>query len=412
MGATASEGGDEMFKQLLSLLPVIGLVVVAQSCAVTQDSFDKYVIDPTPLGAVVEKTLADINGDRKEDAVVGEEPTPSQPNGGGIYWYQYPSSGRAGDPWLKHTILPSGAAYEDIAARDITGDGHLDVIASVDNNVYLFINPGTTTGTWQQILIGAGNGEDTIALGDLDGDGKIDVATNYNLFFQNSPSSWTTHRLSTSFSAVALLDSGSGKGRVDLVGNGPESPYPIVWYQNPRDVGGNARTGVWTMRTVGPGYVCSGGVSQCSEGSVATVATTDINADGRMDVLVGQSEGTPPPPGGLKWFEAPADRTQTWTAHNIQTNYTDTHNIVVADMNRDNTADFVTGEQDQSGNKRIAVFYNDGTGTYTEQVLSQDATHNVAVADVDGDGDLDILTGPHGYFGGAHPLEIFINQHS
>ena len=145
---------------------------------------------------------------------------------------------------------------------------------------------------------------------------------------------------------------------------------------------------------------------------MATVATTDINADGRMDVLVGQSEGTPPPPGGLKWFEAPADRTEAWTAHNIQTDYTDTHNIVVADINGDNTPDFVTGEQDQSADKRIAVFYNDGTGTYTEQVLSQDGTHNVAVADVDGDGDLDILTGPHGYFGGPHPLEIFINQHS
>jgi hypothetical protein len=395
-------------------LVIVAMVTIACALGLTscisQENVTKYVIDPAPAGAVVEKTLADVNGDGKQDAVVGEEPSPSQPDGGGIYWYQFPSSGLPGGAWAKHTILASGAAYEDLKAYDITGDGHVDIIAGVNNNVYLFINPDTIAGQWQQVLIGGGYGENTLALGDIDGDGKVDIATNYNLFFQNSPTSWTTRRLSTSFSASALLDSGSGKGRIDLVGNGPTSPYNIVWYQNPRDTGGDARGGTWKMHTVGPGYFCSGGLSQCSEGSVATVSTVDVNRDGRMDILAGQSEGSPAPPGGLKWFEAPADRTQPWTQHNIDTGFMDTHNIVVADINDDGIPDFVTGEQDQSTDKRIAVFYNDGKGNFTEQVLSNDSTHNVAVADVEGDGDQDILTSPHGYFGGSHPLELFINR--
>ncbi len=379
--------------------------------SVVKDSFTKYVIDASPAGTVVEKTLVDLNGDGKADAVIGEEPSPSQPGGGGIYWYQYPASGIPSDVWTKHMIISSGTAYEDLKAYDVNNDGRQDIIASLNNNVYLFINPTTVNGVWQKVLIGPGNGEDTIALGDIDGDGKTDIATNSYIYFQNSPTSWQTIRLSTSFSASALLDSGSGKGRIDLVGNGASSPYNIVWYQNPRDVGGNARTGTWTMFTVGPGYFCSGGLNQCDEGSVATASTADLNGDGRMDVVVGQSEGSPAPPGGLKWFEAPLNRTQPWIVHNINTSYTDTHNIIVADINRDGTPDLVTGEQDQSVNKRISVFYNDGRGNFNEQVLSHDATHNVAVADVNKDGDLDILSSPHGYFGGPHPIELFVNNH-
>lgn len=50
-------------------------------------SFNRIVIDNAPDGAVVEKALADLNGDGKLDAIVGEERSPSQPHGGGIFWY-------------------------------------------------------------------------------------------------------------------------------------------------------------------------------------------------------------------------------------------------------------------------------------------------------------------------------------
>jgi FG-GAP-like repeat len=192
----------------------------------------------------------------------------------------------------------------------------------------------------------------------------------------------------------------------------PTSPFNIIWLENPREHGGNARTDPWLVHTVGPGYFCSGGTSQCPNGAVATVSTGDFNGDGRMDIVVGQSEGSPAPPGGLKWYAAPIDRTQAWTEHDIDTSFQATHNIGVADINGDGTLDLVTGEQDQSAQHRIAVFYNDGAGNFTEQVISTDGTHNVALGDTTGDGDIDILSSPHGYYGGPHPLELFVNGRS
>ena len=163
---------------------------------------------------------------------------------------------------------------------------------------------------------------------------------------------------------------------------------------------------------MGPGYGCPGGASECQ--TVATAATGDVNGDGRMDAVVGQAEGQslggPSLPGGLRWFEAPADRTQPWIRHDLDVEFESTHNIRLADINGDGTMDVVAGEQDQAPLKRLAVFYNDGHGSFTRQVLGTDASHNVAVGDADGDGDLDILAGPHGWWGAPHPLQLFLNR--
>jgi hypothetical protein len=359
---------------------------------------------------MVEKALADIDGDGRLDAVVGMQESPSGGGVGGIFWYQFPTSGRATDPWTKRTILPSGTAYEDMAPLDVDGDGRVDIVASVDTRVWWFRNPGTLGGTWQQNLIGAGHGENNMVIGDLDADGKPDVVTNSIIFFQNSPSSWTAKTYNDTYNAVALLDVGSGLGRVDIVGNQPTEPHNIVWFENPRERGGNARTGTWVMHVIGPGYGCPGGAGDCE--TIATVETGDLNRDGRMDVVVGQSEGDPPhppPPGGLQWFEAPADRTQPWIRHDLDPGFESAHNIRPADMDGNGALDVVAGEQDQSTLKRVAVFYNDGTGNFTRQIVSNDASHNVVVADVDRDGDNDFLAGPHGWWGGPHPLQLYLN---
>jgi hypothetical protein len=393
---------------------VAGFVVATTSRAATEPRkiqlmpFTKYVIDPSPRGAVVEKTLADIDGDGRLDAVIGMQSSPTQ-SGSGIYWYRFPSSGNPADVWVKHTILPSGKAYEDMTARDVNQDGRVDIVASVDSTISWFQNPGTLTGTWQRFTIGPGYGESVLALGDLDGDGRFDIATNAYLYFQNSPTSWRSVRFSSSWRGMALLGIGSGAGAINLVGNAPRPPYRVVWYQNPREGDGNARTDAWTMRSVGRGWACSRGAAQCPTEAVGVFATGDLNGDRRMDVVGAQAEGTPPPPGGLKWFEAPPKRTQPWIQHSLDPTFRSAHNIRLADVDGNGAVDLVLGEQEQSKLDRVAIFYNDARGHFTRQVLSTDASHNVSVGDADGDGDTDILASPHGYFGHPHALSLYLN---
>ncbi len=117
-----------------------------------------------------------------------------------------------------------------------------------------------------------------------------------------------------------------------------------------------------------------------------------------------------PPPGGLIWFEAPADRRNgTWIRHTIDADFVDAHAIRVADMNKNGALDLITSEQDQSPLRRVSVFFGDGKGSFTQQVLSNVEGRNTVIGDVRRTGFLDILNSGHGYYGAEHPLQVFTN---
>jgi hypothetical protein len=389
-------------------------------------------VDANPAGTVVEKTLADIQGTGHLDPVTGEEFETNDGNGveSGLYWYEYPASGNLNDPWIKHTIIGSGDAYEDMVAYDVNGDGAVDIICSFDptfqGNYELvwFENPrgsgGDPTQPWTMHIIGPPEGadENNLTMADIDGDGKIDIISPEFIYFQNSADSWTPVQYSTSFRGDAVLDIGSGLGAINLVGTQPTGALSAVWYENPRETGGNARTGKWIMHTIGPGYPCTTETCPPAAGiQPAAYNTLDVNGDGRMDVISSQSEGPgpidqSPPPGGLYWWEAPADRRNgTWVKHLMDYNMIDVHKIDLADMDKNGTTDIVVEEQDQSFLDRVVVFYNDGKGNLTENVISNAKGHNDAVGDVIGNGALDIFNSGHGFFNDSHPLQIFLNPY-
>jgi hypothetical protein len=384
-------------------------------------------VDANPPGTTVEKTLADIQGTGQLEPVIGLEQydVDGSNSNGGIYWYSYPTSGGVQGTWTIHTIINDGNAYEDMTALDVNGDGAVDIIASYNNTsgnyqIVWFENPlgsgGDPTQLWVQHVIGPGLGENNLKIADIDGDGKLDIVTPSSVFFQNSPDSWTQVQYSSSFRGIALLDIGSGHGAINLSGTGP-SPFNAVWYENPRETGGNARTGTWIMHTIGPTpYPC--GTNNCQDGGyLATLGTMDVNGDGLMDIVSGQSEGplgVAPPPGGLIWWQAPADRRNgIWIKHTIDANVVDTHEIAIADMNKDGNLDIVVSEQDQSPLRRVMVYYDDGKGNLTPEVLSNAEGHNIVVGNVTNNpaGELDILNCGHGYYLDAHPLQIFLNPY-
>ena len=388
-------------------------------------------VDANPASTLVEKALADIQGTGHLEPVIGLERESQANNSGasGIYWYEYPASGNINDPWIRHTIIGSGDGYEDMVPFDVNGDGAVDIVCSFDPTfsgkpeIVWFQNPrgqggNPVTDTWTMHVVGPGLGENNLLIADIDGDGKMDIVTPSSVFFQNSSSSWTQVQYSQSFRGVALLDIGSGNGSINLVGTQPVSPYNVSWWENPRENGGNARTGAWIMHTIGPGYPCSPDNCSAASGSgeVAAYNATDVNGDGRMDVISGQSEspggGVAPPPGGMIWWQAPSDRRNgSWIKHTMDFTVVDVHKIQVGDMDKNGTLDILAVEQDQSPLDRVVVFYNDGKGNLTEQVISNAKGHNDPIGDVLGNGSLDILNSGHGYFNDSHPLQIFLNPY-
>lgn len=384
-------------------------------------------VDANPPGTVVEKTLIDVQGTGQLEPVIGIEQYSVNGNNsnGGIYWYSYPTSGNVQGTWVRHTIVADGNAYEDMATFDVNGDGAPDLIASYDDSsgnyqIVWFENPrgsgGDPTQPWTEHLIGSGYGENNLDIADIDGDGKLDVITPSSVFFQNSADSWTQVQYSGSFRGVAVLDIGSGLGKINLAGTGPSPAYNIVWYENPRETGGNARTGQWIMHTIGSTpYPCAN-TNECGDGGdVAAYNAVDVNGDGLMDVISGQSEGPetgPPPPGGLIWWQAPSNRrTGTWIKHTIDPNMIDVHKIAIGDMDKNGTQDIIVAEQDQAPLRRVTVYYNDGNGLLTPETISNAEGHNICVGDVTGTGTLQILNSGHGYFDNAHPLQIFLNPY-
>jgi hypothetical protein len=376
--------------------------------------FTRIVIDQNPPVTVLEKGLADIDGDGRLDAIIGFGNPPGTSVGQGLAWYEFPHSGNPANTWFKHTIVPAPTAfYEDLKPSDMNGDGAVDIISSVisgwpNNPIYWYENPrghggDPRTAPWTAHLIGTGFGENNMLLADIDGDGKLDLVTNSSIFFQNSPTSWTRLVLSSTESGMTLLDIGSGRGAVNLVTLSQTSAgAPFVWRENPREHGGNARTDPWIVHVVGPGYNLSGGRT--------TYATGDFNKDGRLDFTTAWAEG-PCTNTDVLWWEAPADRrTGTWLRHVIDSTYQCVHNLRTADMDGDGNIDIIGAEQEESAQKRLTIFYGDGRGNFTQQILSTSGGHSEVVGDVTGDGKLDILNANHGYDGAAHPIELYLNQ--
>ncbi len=380
--------------------------------------FQSVVIDPSPAESPIMKILGDLTNSGKEDAIVGHE-TNFGP--GGLFWYEFPASGNASDPWVEHTIDPTADVYESAAVANIDGKGYNDIVVAERGTIYLYQNPlesgGNVYGTWPKLVIGSdsvsngASGHETY-LADIDGDGKLDVVTSDAIYFQNSPTSWTTVDSPTNYNrtekGTALFDSGSGLGAIDVAGTGNAgNNFAVGWYQNPRDTGGNARTGAWTFHAIGPtytGYTQGGGISY---------ATLDVNGDGMQDIVTDFGEGPSLLPGGLIWWQAPTNRaTGTWIPHTIDSTSQYVHNIRIGDFNGDGTPEIFAFEQDQSAQERLNVYYNEGgTGqNWVFQTLATSGGQNEWLGDISGDGDLDVLNSRHGVAEGPVPINVYMNQ--
>jgi hypothetical protein len=117
----------------------------------------------------------------------------------------------------------------------------------------------------------------------------------------------------------------------------------------------------------------------------------DLNADGRLDVVVTEENGLVDDASTI-WWEQPVDVfTGTWTAHTVVIQGT-TNSLDVADLDQDGDIDVILAEH--RGSRKLAVWSNDGIGGLTEHVVSSGIESHLGArtVDLDGDGDLDIVS--------------------
>lgn len=334
--------------------------------------------------------------------------------------------------WSRHVLdadRPWTAIF--IAAEDIDGDKLKDVITGG----WWYKNPGDPSKSWTRNEIGSPlNNMATVF--DFDGDGDMDIlGTAGKGSNANDTFVWGQNNGSGQFSIRDNISNGDGdflQGvAVDRFQNG-ELAVALSWHQANRGVQllkvpADPTNQAWSWAQISPvsqdEALSSGDIDK--DGDVDLLLGTkwlrndgsgwtafdlhtpsgvpdrnrlaDINADGKLDAIVGYESISKP--GKLAWYEQGNSATSKWTEHIVaDPTVIGPMSLDVADMDVDGDLDLVVGEHNTNNpsSAKLYVFENmDGSGLDWDRqlVYTGDEHHDGAqIVDIDNDGDLDIVS--------------------
>lgn len=320
----------------------------------------------------------------------------------------------------------------DLAARDLDGDGNLDVAvlindtgftpvdgASIRGSVSLLFAPDDVTDVlnWEQVTIddifslpGDGKGITDFAVTDMNGDGLADIvlATNetdntdlIRLYFNpggadaRDGGAWieSTAPIAGDVNEVTSIEvfDIDGDGDNDVLGSFPTAAtFNIRWLENPLEAGeAEVLAGAWTMHFVGQ----QAEADPDNQGG-DVVAAGDIDGDGDIDIAAGHATL-----GLVQWFENPgpsmvALQNFPWRVYNLgqlQSGVT-INQLQLVDLNLDGQLDaFVTASGNMVGFQMDDDVQDFWLGF---SILATDPVADIgrcAFSDLNADGRLDIV---------------------
>lgn len=233
-----------------------------------------------------------------------------------------------------HLPIDESAHTLDVALADVNGDGHLDAILALENLPNrLYLNDGTGKFTWKKgVFSEESHDTEHIRIGDFDKDGNLDV-----IFVAEDDQNHEFYL-------------GSGNGTFRNV----SERLPAKSEANGLDIG-------------------------------------DVNGDGLLDVIVGN---TGPTPQNFLWLnnkEKPGHFID-YTNEGLPALRWETQSVKLADLNGDGIPDLITGNEVPPNR----LLFNDGKGHFTEHAEKLELqvplhTREVLVFDANGDKRPDIL---------------------
>ena len=285
----------------------------------------------------------------------------------------------------------AGQAPNAIEAGDLDGDGDVDLAVADGTGARVTVLPNRGNGTFEPAVaykLFSGFGSSDLALLDPDGDGDLDIATpgHYDsavddarlILLRNDGAAHFAlqsfayglpfHDVASELTAVDL----DGDGLDDLLGAQPFEAGFVVFRAD-------GRTGF----EHGSLYAAATFMGSEDYGTVATDAG-DLDGDGDPDVVA-----TTRVRRLLTAHENLGDG--TFPERPIQGHGT-LHSVMdLGDVDRDGDLDLATSHGGAS-TSNVAVYLNDGHGTYSKSYSTSAATYGFAkLRELDGDGVLDLL---------------------
>ncbi|MBN2307816.1 MAG: VCBS repeat-containing protein, partial [Candidatus Hydrogenedentes bacterium] len=327
--------------------------------------------------------VADVDRDGRSDILAGD------------LWYAAPD-------WQARELRPlqsydAQQGYSQCFANfasDVDQDGWIDsiIIGFPAAPALWYRNPGEANGHWESRPLAPSACGETPLFGDLLGDGQA-----LPVFAMNSRITWFKPRddknaewqafpVTQELPEFAKFGHGlgmgdvNGDGRADLIGTGG-------WWEAPED---RSRSD-WPFHRASLGPAC------------ANMLVYDVDGDGDSDIVTSSAHQY-----GIWWFEQrPKNGAASFERHEIDKGLSQTHALILADMNSDGLMDLVTGKRYRAhnghdpGSDEPAVLCwlelqrpNPGEVKFVMHEIHNDSGVGTQfeVCDLDGDGLLDVVT--------------------
>lgn len=347
------------------------------------------------------------------------------------------------EPWKKHVVMQQGHCNTAVAL-DVNGDRHLDVIASVNGKVSLFVAPDWT----QEVILHHLPGGACIhsAVLDVDGDGDLDwagtLASSHPFWLENPGKedavrgAWKPRLIDPVITGIHCLLASDidNDGREDLVINNfqpdegiadsiawfsvPTNPHKAAQWNRHVFADGDARGGSHYM---GAGDIDGDGWKEIAVGAkgkpftdgnwfafwtnpgkkgvkgawkktvlaedqlaATNILPADVNGDGKVDWLATRGHSA-----GVLWFENPS-----WKIHEIDPDIRQPHSLTIADLDGDGDPDAASCGYESEW---VRWYENDGKGNFSIHTLDEaQQSYDLRAVDMDRDGDMDLLNAGRG----------------